>query len=637
MKPVNKQLFLIKVTPIAKAIGRETLTYFASEDLSVGTIVSAPIRKKIIKAVVVETSPATDAKTELRRASFAIKKLSRGSTRGNMPEGFIKTANQIAGGIGSTTGAVLNACLAPTLLEKMSQSRILKKNHGSPNRPEAEKFVIQADDNERISHYRSLIREEFAKGSSVFLALPSGHEAETMFSVLSKGIEDFTFLLHPGITKKKVGETWDKIRLEKHPVLVIATANFLPLPRTDLGTIIFENENSRSYLTQSRPYIDLRLLGEQFAKQIKARFLLGASVLRIETIWRTKEGELVEYVPLKFRSLSTVKGLLISQKRKDSDSQSAFSPISEELKKLIQDCRNNNERLFIFAARKGLAPQTACNDCGTIVMCERCSAPAVLYNSPKKNFFLCHRCGLKREADFTCKNCGGWRLKPLGIGIDRLATEITGLFPDLPIFQISGEKTKTTKQATDVAKKFYASGGGLLLGTELALSYLKEPVENSAIGAVDSLFSIPDFRIEERVFSILLKVKSLATTRFLIQTRSPENKVFNYVLSGNLLDFYRDEIESRKKFFYPPFSVLIKLSLAGNRQAVLAQMKEFEIDFADYSPVVFPAFINVIKGRYIMNALIRISRVGWPDQKLLNRLFELSPSWKVAINPENLI
>ncbi|MFA6897796.1 MAG: hypothetical protein WC250_00085, partial [Candidatus Paceibacterota bacterium] len=323
---------------------------------------------------------------------------------------------------------------------------------------------------------------------------------------------------------------------------------------------------------QARPYLDFRLLAEAFAKENKTRLILGDSLLRIETIWRTKGGELVEYTPLKFRSLSTASTKLVNLKRQGDGTEKTFSVLGDELIDLVNRSRNNNDRLFIFSARRGLAPQTVCSDCGTTVMCEHCQAPVILYSSARSNFFLCHRCGTKRSAEETCKNCSSWRLKPLGIGVDRVEAEITAHFPDANIFKISKDKTKTQKQAAEVAKKFYASPGSILLGTEMALTYLDQKIENCAVASLDALFAIPDFRIDERVFQILLRLRSLSTENFLIQTRNPEKKLFEYALSGNTIDFYKDEIEVRQSFNYPPFTVLIKLSLRGTKEYALGEM-----------------------------------------------------------------
>lgn len=637
--PVSNASKLIKVIPISKTIGIENLSYFTSRDLAIGSIVTVPVRKKLLPAIVTEIQDASEARTELRQANFEIKKLAKVGAREGLAEALIQACKNVAADLACSTGAVINTAIAPVILEKLSKDKIKNAHRELTEvvRADAEQFVIQSDDEERLSHYKSLIREEFAKKSSVFLCLPTSYEAQAMYEVLERGIKHFVFLLHSGLPKKDFVITWDKLRSETHPVLIIGTANFIAVPRNDIGTIIFEKESSKSYMSQARPYLDFRKLAEAYAKESKIRLILGDSFLRTETIWRTKEGELVEYTPLKFRSLTTANTKLVDLKRKSDGTEKAFSILSDELIKLIEQSRANNNRIFIFAARRGLSPQTVCSDCGTVVMCEHCNAPVILYASARSNFFLCHRCGTKRSAEETCKNCESWRLKPLGIGVDRVEAEISEKFPGAKIFKITKDKTKTQKQAAEVAKKFYATAGGILVGTEMALTFLDQKIESCAVASLDALFSIPDFRIDERVFQILLKLRALSTENFLVQTRSPEKKLFEYALSGNTIDFYKDEIELRKSFGYPPFTILARLSLRGTKDYALKEMKRFETDFAKFNPAIFPAFVAIVNGKHVMNALIRVSKENWPFVELLDQLRTLPPSWSIVVNPENLI
>jgi len=171
----------------------------------------------------------------------------------------------------------------------------------------------------------------------------------------------------------------------------------------------------------------------------------------------------------------------------------------------------------------------------------------------------------------------------------------------------------------------------------MALTYLEKPVENSAVAAIDSLFSIPDFRINEKIMNILLRIRSLTQKAFVIQTRSRDQEIFDYAIKGNLVDFYRDEIEGRKALNYPPFTTLIKLTAKGPKPKVAEDMKMVEQTFADYSPLVFPAFIESVNNKSIMHALIRVERKQWVNNEALEKLLALPPHFGVNVDPENLL
>jgi primosomal protein N' (replication factor Y) (superfamily II helicase) len=314
-----------------------------------------------------------------------------------------------------------------------------------------------------------------------------------------------------------------------------------------------------------------------------------------------------------------------------------FKLFSNDLLNLVQENQLNDENLFIFVARRGLFPSTVCADCGNLVKCNSCGAPTVLHKASHENFFLCHRCGEHRSAMEKCDICQSWRLSTFGIGIEGVEEELKLKFPNVKIFKIDSDSASTHKKALDIMAKFYASPGSILLGTEMALLYLKDPVANSAVVSIDSFFSVPDFRVNEKVMNILLKIRACTSRNFLVQTRDIDQKIIKYATAGNLADFYRDEIKEREVLSYPPFSIPIKITLQGDKRTVLAGMEQLQKDMAPYEVDIFPAFIPIQKGKFSMHGLTKIKRNEWVDQTLLNKLNSLSPQFTVNVDPESLL
>ena len=56
-------MYILDVIPIAKGILREKLTYFSAKDIPLGSLVEIPVRKKLIKALVIDKKAVTDAKS----------------------------------------------------------------------------------------------------------------------------------------------------------------------------------------------------------------------------------------------------------------------------------------------------------------------------------------------------------------------------------------------------------------------------------------------------------------------------------------------------------------------------------------------------------------------------------------------
>ena len=184
--------------------------------------------------------------------------------------------------------------------------------------------------------------------------------------------------MHSGLSKKEILGTWKNICEEKHPVLIIATGSFLSIPRGDLGAIVLEKESSRSYKTQTRPYLDIRNVVETLAKEMNVRLVLGDILLRTETLWEEKNGKYASLSPLKFRSLTSANCEIIDMKIPQDMKKKEFTILSDKLKSVIRNNIEANEHLFLFCARKGLYPMTVCSDCGTVVSCKNCHMPVVI-------------------------------------------------------------------------------------------------------------------------------------------------------------------------------------------------------------------------------------------------------------------
>lgn len=631
---------ILTVIPISKGFPKDNLTYFTKSDVSVGSIVSIPLRKKTIYGLVTGNRLVTEIKSELKSLTYSIKKIDSIESVSFLSQEFIRACESIANYNAGSVGSVLSALIPTTILENSSELPIDEKINSSNTFYETS--LLQCDNEERYATYKSLIREEFAKGRSIFFCLPTTEDLLSAKIILEKGIEKYTHTVHSGLPKKELISTWKKIIEENHPTLTIGTGSFLSLPQKNLGTIILEKESSRAYKMQTRPYIDIRDIAEALAREMKIRLVLGDNFLRVETLWQEKKGKYSEIAPLKFRSLTTARCELISMREPADMKKKEFSIFSEKIKDVIRNTTENNENTFLFVGRKGLYPTTVCSDCGTVVVCKNCGAPTVLYGKQKttgesKNLFVCNHCGERDDSQKLCTHCGGWRLHPLGVGTERVEEEISKLFPHTKVFIMDKDHVTTHKQAVKVRDTFYNTPGSILIGTEMALTYLNKKIENAAVVSLDSYFSIPDFQINEKIFHILLSMRTLSEKSFIIQTRQEKTTIFDHALRGNLMDFYREEIEDRKSIGYPPFTTYIKVTIEGEKQTIKKEMEEIVQFMKPFELQVFDAFNPGSDRKHLIHGLVSLESGTWPHDALLAKLRAIQPHCTVRIDPATLL
>lgn len=196
---------------------------------------------------------------------------------------------------------------------------------------------------------------------------------------------------------------------------------------------------------------------------------------------------------------------------------------------------------------------------------------------------------------------------------------------------------KTYKKALFLRDTFYKSKKGIImLGTAMAVPYLHKPVDLSVVVNMDALLATPTWRLEEENLSLLYSLRELTHGPVMVQTRSTQTEVLVHAKRGTVEQFYTEELELRKKFGYPPYSVFIHLTWQGTRdvvqkieKVVSEQLKEFDI--STYSHPSAPAH------KPIMYGLIRVPKDKWPNKKIVKALRTVPPSVRVMINPDKIV
>lgn len=641
-------MHFIRVIPISRGITKDELSYFSAQPIPEGSIISVSLRKKTIPAIVISSKDISASKTAIKTSDYKLKKIGKQESKAGIPLDVMLAVCKTADYFVTSPGAVLAEILPKTILDEIQERGCVKKKKKNKTRIAGEKLVLQIENKECLGTYKSMVREAFARNTSIFICVPSIADGERLFKVLQRGIEQYSVLLHSSFTKKKIKESWQKAVETKHPMLMIGTPMFLSIPRSDINTIIIEKEHSSYYKHSIRPFLDMRVFAEYIAAQYGARFVLSGMPLRTETMHRYKNGEFEELQPLKLKPATptTAQHKIIDMKAKSKDglnikktnlpaSRHGFVILSEDLKKIIDKTEKSGERMFIFTARRGTASSTICNDCGHAVLCEKCNTPVALHSAPRVNVFLCHYCGATRSAKERCSVCQSWNLVALGIGIQRVESALKSEFPKRKIIIADRENLSTHKQTKSAVQLFYDTPGSILLGTEMVLPYLNDPIEYVVVASADSLLSVPQWRISEKLFSLLLTMRELATKMFLIQTRRSENTVLKYAVVGNILDFYKQEILLREKLKYPPTYVLIKITMSGALPHLKKEFKKIEEMFTEHNIYIYTSPIKN-REKHTMYGLMRIKKKAWPNEELVAKLRSLPLNITVTIDPENL-
>ena len=655
----------VSVIPLKKGIFKDNLTYFSTKDVFPGDIVTIEIRSKKVLGLVISQEEASSEKSEIKRLPFGLKKITEIKEKSIFRPEFFESAILFSSYSASNKSSIITSLLPAVIREEYDKvSNTIKKNESlyratatdkvrenSETKIKPEKLLFQASFQDRISYYKTLVRESFANKKSIFIMLPTEHDIEIFHELLHRGIENFIIAIHGGLSPKKQLEKFENILKSEHPVLVLGTPQYLSIPRLDIGTIILENESSSAYRSMDRARFDFRVFAEILSVKLSVKLIFADTILRFETIARKEIENIGEVRPLSFRINQNNCEITISgrSKKESETAEKTFKIFSVGSILAIKDNLYMGKNVFIFSLRKGLATMSLCKDCGEILLCDKCLSPVVLYLSKdgKKRMFVCNKCKSEKPTETTCENCGSWNIIPLGIGTDTVHEEIKKIFPKNEIFKLDKESAKTGKQAGKIISDFEKSTGVILIGTEMALFYLKEKVNLSIIASFDSLWSIPNFKMNEKILDILSAIISKTENKLIIETKNENDETIKAVKNENLASFVREELHDREILGYPPYKRFIKITHIGGKDETLKAKRMLGELFGEYNPEIFSGFIAKQKDKYVTNALIKIERMRWSlgeisingsiEKDLLEKLLLIQPNFTVNVDPEDLL
>jgi len=641
-------MYVITVIPIARSSFKEHLSFFSKKSLPEGAVIEVSVRGRATPALVTAVKEAREEKMSLRDSSFTLKKVMSKTVKKLFSSKTIEALKETARYHAAGMGEIIAHFSPHTILNATTPF----KEAGEPRHEgetTSDTLALQAEYEERVRMYRNLAREAFARAESVFILAPTIPEAERLYEKLHRGIDERVLVMTSASSKKSITAAWKRALEDTEPLLLIGTHSFITIPRRDIGAFVVEREGARAYVSRERGAFDARIAAEYIAKKSGARFIVADFPLRIRTQAQLHAGTVEEMVRLQTSAQSMAQVRVVDARtKKDGEldggsvvaltlRRKKFSVFTDTARMAIENELRRGGRVFLYASRKGLAPLTVCNDCGTPVTDPATGTPMTLHKTESGNVFLSYRSGAIVPANISCAQCGGWNLVSLGIGVERVIEEAEKLFPDTTIFSLTVDSAPTHAKAQKIQKYFFNTPGSILVGTDRALPYLEEPVELSVVISIDSLLSISAWRAHEYTLATLFYLRDRAQDMLLVQTRLIENAVMKAVALGNPTDFIRDELVERKTYQYPPFATFIGLAWAGGERGVAKVTEEIKEHLKGLD-VVGPLPAHQIgRNRYQARAVIRLERGGWPNDMLVRTLKALPREVAITIDPDEIV
>lgn len=467
--------------------------------------------------------------------------------------------------------------------------------------------------------YVRLIEKMIASGKQVLYMLPEIALTTQLISRLQKYFGERISVYHSKFSVNERVEVWNNVLNQKPKAqVVIGARSSLFLPFKTLGLIIVDEEHEPSFKQYSpAPRYNARDSAIVLANFHRAKLLMGSATPSLESYHNAKSGKFgLVTLKKRFGNVLMPEIELVDIKEKNRKKQMT-GHFSDRLLEEMREVLKNGEQIILFQNRRGFSPVVECTTCGVSPQCPNCDVSLTFHQH--KNQLRCHYCGYHMAMMQSCIACGSETLDTKGFGTEQIETELKTLFPDYKVARMDQDTTKGKNSYSKLIEALENEEIDILVGTQMLAKGLDfRNISLVGVMNADNLLNFPDFRAHERSFQLLQQVSGRAGRtqkrgKVLIQTYNPYHQILKQVSVNDYEGMYKEQLEDRYNYKYPPFYRTIKIvfkdkNLARAQKASAWYGQALEIQFKEniLGPESPP--IGRIKNKYIINLLVKIPK-----------------------------
>ncbi|HLW20564.1 MAG TPA: primosomal protein N' [Cyclobacteriaceae bacterium] len=468
--------------------------------------------------------------------------------------------------------------------------------------------------------YIRLIQEVLQSGSQVLLLLPEIALTTQIVTRLQKVFGSKMGVYHSKFSDNERVEVWQGVLTGKYS-FVVGVRSSIFLPFDSLGLIIVDEEHETSYKQYDpAPRFQARDAAIMLAWLHQAKILLGSATPSFESFYNARTNKYgYTYMDRRFGE-ALLPDFILSDALLDQKKNLLKLDFTRVLREKIQEALNKQEQVLIFQNRRGYAPYISCDECGWIPGCEQCDV-SLTYHQFREEM-RCHYCGFKEKVPLSCPACGSNKLASVGQGTERIEESLSLLFPEARIARMDLDTTRSKYGYQRILEDFGSGNVDILVGTQMITKGLDfDKVTVVGIVDADRILYFPDFRAGERAFQQITQVAGRAGRRkaqgkVIIQTRRPDNPIFQKIIQGDYQNFYLEEMAERKRFFYAPFVKIIKITLK-HKDARLAERAAKNlanlIGTSSVKKIILgpeKGLVAKVKNQYLYEILVKLEKSG---------------------------
>jgi primosomal protein N' (replication factor Y) (superfamily II helicase) len=392
------------------------------------------------------------------------------------------------------------------------------------------------------------------------------------------------------------------------------SALFLPLPR--LALIIVDEAHDSAFKQEDGVQYHARDAAVMRGRFAGLPVVLSTATPALETREQVARGTYAQIsLPARFGG-ATLPAIRMIDLRATPPPRGRW--IAPPLLAAMAQTLARGEQALLFLNRRGFAPLTLCRACGERINCPNCTAWMVEHRLTQR--LLCHHCGHQSPVPVACPACGeDHSLVACGPGVERLADEVTALFPEARIAQVTSDSVRGADAAAALVAAVQARQIDVLIGTQM-ITKGYDFAGLTLVGVIDADLGLNggDLRAGERTFQQIAQVAGRAGRgtqpgTVFIQTHAPQAPIMRAIASADEAGFYAAERAGRLRAAMPPFGRLAAIVLSASDEAqvtaagaLLAAAIPAVPGIAVAGPA--PAPLAMLRGRHRLRFLVHARR-----------------------------
>ncbi len=546
-----------------------TLTYTSTQKLTIGSIVSVPLKTTVKEAVILDEVDQPDFETaeilsvtdryysseQMSIAKFIAEyyfssfseaislfipyRRSGSPDPDNRPSNDVGMHKRLDVGVG-----VPRPTLSPEQQQAYDQLLQTEK---------ALLFGVTGSGKTEI--FISLMFKMLEEGKTSIFLMPEISLTPQMEKRLKAYFGDAVAMWHSKITKKKKAQILEGI--ENGSIRIVAGArSALFVPMHDLGLIIVDEEHDDSYKAMTRPRYHARDVALLMGQKLGARVVLASATPSTGSYHK------LDVVKLDRPYIQT-------RKRYRFVSGKGLTPT---ITQAVEANYASGNQSLVFLPTRGNFKYLTCPSCGTTHKCPFCSVGMALHR--KGRHLKCHYCNYTEPIREGCPICGYAPLSSERMGTVEAIEQLEEAIPGLRIEQFDKDSITTATKLKQALKRFESGESQVLLGTQmLSKGHDYANITLSVILGLDYISGLADYRARERAMSLLFQIAGRSgrarEADVIVQTGDPE---FYRPYLGDYETFLTEELAFLKSAGYPPFSSLARILIAHKDEAKAAKI-----------------------------------------------------------------